>query len=282
MILTIGIAAAVLVLAVVWAVKVSRGKKTEVLITPADYRLQAETVSSVTEDNVSLESWLVRSPGSSKTIVLVHGFGMNKGLVLKRTYFLAQYYNLLYLDCRGAGGSSGSSAAGLLESKDIQAVIRFLKTNYPQLAEEIALYGISMGSAAASYYTAVYGGIKCLVLESSYYSFKNVAKRWMWKHAKVPYFPLVASMVFWEEKKMGKKVESFALKQTASKITCPVLMIQGEKDKLAPVEKAQKTYALLAGPKQLWVVPEAGHLSCYRADWDAYVEKITRFFKDNL
>ena len=81
---------------------------------------------------------------------------------------------------------------------------------------------------------------------------------------------------------MGQKVETFALQNTASQIICPVLMIQGEKDKLAPVAKAQKTYNLLAGPKQLWIVPQAGHLSCYKMGGTAYVNKIIHFFQDNL
>lgn len=279
MLLVICIIAIVLLLLVVWSVRVSKGHKTAVRVTPADYQLQAQTISLVTADQVTLEGWFIQTAGSTKTIILVHGFGMNKGEVLKRTYFLAKYYNLLYLDCRGAGDSSGHSEAGLRESKDIQAAVQYLRAEHPGAASEIALYGISMGAAAASYYTATQGGIKCLVLEASYFSFKNVAKRWMWKHAKVPYFPLVASLISWKEHQMGQKVETFALQNTASKITCPVLMIQGDEDKLAPVAKAQKTYNLLTGPKELWVVPQAGHLSCYKMGGSAYVDKITRFFQ---
>ena len=282
MLITMGIMAVLLLLAVCWAVKVSKGTKTAVRVTPADYQLSAQTVLPTTTDHITLEGWLIKAPGSNKTIILVHGFGMNKGEVLKRTYYLAKHYNLLYLDCRGAGDSSGRSEAGLQESKDIQAAVTYLRTQHPALASKIALYGISMGSAAVAYYAATQGGAQCLVLESSYFSFKNVAKRWMWKHAKVPYFPLVSSMIFWKEHKLGQKVETFALKNTASQITCPVLMIQGEKDRLTPVAKAQKTYHLLAGPKELWVVPQAGHLSCYQQGGDAYVEKITRFFQTYL
>ena len=279
MILTIFLIIAALLLIVSWAVWVSKGSKTEIRFTPKDYQLEAQTISLTTSDHITLESWFIKSPHSNKTVILVHGFGMNKGEVLKRTHFLAQYYNLFYLDCRGCGESTGRSEAGLQESKDIQAAVEYLHKTCPDLSQEIALYGISMGSAAVSYYTATYGGIACLVLESSYYSFKNVAKRWMWKHAKVPYFPVVSSMISWKEHKLGQKVESFALKQTAAKITCPVLMIQGAKDKLAPVSKAQKTYNLLTGPKELWIVPQAGHLSCYKIDEIAYRNKITHFFQ---
>lgn len=271
-----------LVLLVCWSVWVSKGHKTDICVTPADYQLQAQTVSFDTTDHITISGWFLQADHSNKTIILVHGFGMNKGEVLKRTHFLAKKYNLLYLDCRGAGASAGHTQAGLQESKDIQAAVQFLRKTHPDLAQEIALYGISMGSAAVAYYTATYGNVKCLILESSYYSFKNVAKRWMWKHAKVPYFPFVASMVLWKERELGQKVENFALKQTASKITCPVLMIQGEKDKLTPVSKAQKTYNVLAGPKQLWVVPQAGHLSCYQVGGMDYIEKITRFLEENL
>ena len=278
----IGIVAAVLALAVFWAVKVPKGNRTQVRITPADYGLQAEVVPLVTEDKVCIEGWLLRAPESTKTIVLLHGFGMNKGEVLKRTYFLAHKYNLFYLDCRGAGDSAGHSEAGLREGKDVQAAVTYLKTHHADLARQIALYGISMGSAAAAYYTATYGGISCLLMEGSYFSFKNVAKRWMWKHAKVPYFPLVASMVYWKEHQIGEKVEHFALQHTAEKITCPVLMIQGADDKLAPAKKAQKTYRLLAGPKELWVVQGAGHLSCYKVGGEEYVRRVSGFFEKNL
>lgn len=272
----------VLLLLTAWAYKVAKGKKTAVCVLPEDYGLVAQTETFKTEDNVSLESWLIRCPESTKTIVFVHGYGMNKGEVLKRTHYLAKTYNLFYLDLRGAGGSEGRTEAGLHADKDVLAAMNHLRQKHPDLCQGIGLYGISMGSAAAAYYTATYGGIKCLLLESSFYSYKNVAKRWMWKHAKMPYFPLVASMIFWKEQQMGQKVENFALKHTAEKITCPVLLIQGGRDKLTPVEKAEKTYRVLGGPKALWVVPQAGHLSCWRDGGQAYMDKLTAFYNTYL
>ena len=59
-------------------------------------------------------------------------------------------------------------------------------------------------------------------------------------------------------------------------------MIQGEKDKLAPVKKAQKTLALLKGPKELWVVKNAGHMSCFKEGGQEYMLKIENFFKKYL
>ncbi len=269
-------------LVILWAFFIVNVQRTAIEINPCEYQLDAQNISLATEDNILLKGWLIRNSKTNKTIILVHGFSMNKGEMLKRTYFLAKNYNLLYLDCRGAGESEGKSQVGLKENKDIKAAVSYLKNNCPEISKEIALYGISMGSAAAAYYTAVYGGIKCLVLESSYYSFKQVAKQWMWEHSKIPYFPFVALLILWQEHKLGQKVESFALNQTAPKITCPVLMIQGEEDALTPIEEAQKTYKLLAGPKEFWAVPQARHLSCYKVAEQQYIEKITAFFDKNL
>lgn len=282
LILYVLFALAIIIFFIVLAVKKAEGKKAPVVVLPCDYGLAAQTVYLEASDGISLEGWFIRAENSIKTIILAHGFDMNKGDILKRTYFLAKNYNLFYLDCRGSGESSGKSAFGLKENKDICAAVNWLKNNYPQQSKEIGLYGLCMGAAAASYYTAVYGGVKCLLLESSFYSLKNVAKRWAWKHIKVPYFPLVSSFLFFKEKSVGQKIESFSLQETASKITCPVLMIQGEKDKLAPVKKAEKTFALLKGPKELWVVKDSGHTGCFNAGGEEYIRKTENFFKQYL
>lgn len=260
----------------------AQGRSTPLLILPSDYGLAAEDVFFQAEDGVRLEGWFIPCFGADKTIVLCHGFDMNKGDILQRTHFLAVKYNLFYFDFRGAGNSSGRSAIGLDESRDLRAAVAYLKEKYPAQCREIALYGLCMGAAMASYYTATCGGVKCLLLESAYYSFKNVVKRWAWRHVRVPYFPLVSSFLFVQEKKRGKKVESFALKETASKITCPVLIIQGERDRLAPVKKARKIYNALQGPKELWVVPDSGHTSCAKAGGKAYQDKIQSFFEQNF
>lgn len=258
------------------------GRQSPLLTLPSDYGLAAEEAFFRAEDGVRLEGWFIPCFGADKTIVLCHGFDMNKGDILKRTHYLAAKYNLFYFDFRGSGNSSGRSAIGLDESRDLRAAVAYLKEKYPAQCREIALYGLCMGAAVASYYTATCGGVKCLLLESAYYSFKNVAKRWAWSHVRVPYFPLVSSFLFVQEKKRGKKVESFALKETAGKITCPVLIVQGERDRLAPVKKARKIYDALRGPKELWVVPDCGHTSCAKAGGAAYQNKIQSFFEQNF
>ena len=138
----------VLILLVVWGFRMSRGRRKPLSCTPADFNLVSQTVHFKTQDGLTLEGWFVPNAASTKTILLVHGFDMNKGDVLKRTRFLAQSYNLFYIDCRGAGGSEGHSSMGTKENIDVAAAVEYLQKNFPLQAREIGCYGISMGRFA--------------------------------------------------------------------------------------------------------------------------------------
>lgn len=260
----------------------SKGRKTPLLVFPSDYGLQAEEVSFLSSDGVHLEGWFIPCAKATKTIIFVHGFDMNKGDMLARTHYLASDYNLLYTDSRGAGNSEGESGMGLQEIKDVEGAVSFLRTHKPACAGQIAFYGLCMGAALASYYTAKHKEVRCLGLESSYFSFREIVRRWAWTHTYTPYFPVVWAFLMWTEKQSGLPLETFSLKTNAAEISCPVLMIQGERDRLAPLANARRIFDLISAPKELFVVKDAGHTSCHEKGGQAYQEKIRTFFKNHF
>ena len=97
---------------------------------PDQFKLPYENVTFRTEDKVQLKGWFIPAPEESeKTIILMHGWGMNRADILKNTYFLHDLgFNLFYFDFRALGESGGkTSSIGYLELKDITAAISFLK-----------------------------------------------------------------------------------------------------------------------------------------------------------
>lgn len=54
-------------------------------------------------------------------------------------------------------------------------------------------------------------------------------------------------------------VEKLDVAKTARKISCPVLIIHGDKDDIVPVEEGRELFAALAGPKRLWIIEGSGH-----------------------
>ena len=148
---------------------------------PDQFGLPYENVTFKTQDNVQLKGWFITSPEvSDKTIILMHGWGMNRSDILKNTYFLRDLgFNLFYFDFRALGESGGkTSSIGYLELKDVSAAISFLKQTRPQFCAKIGLYGLSMGGMVAICETAHNPEIACVVAEASYYSFRRVVSRW--------------------------------------------------------------------------------------------------------
>ena len=70
-----------------------------------------------TEDDVLLRAWAIHaSKPTDRTIVLTHGWGDNKGDMLRRFHFLRDRFNLFFLDTRAHGESAGEhSSIGYLE-----------------------------------------------------------------------------------------------------------------------------------------------------------------------
>ena len=55
---------------------------------PDQYNLPYENIYFKTEDGILIKGWFLPNPDSDKTIVLMHGWGMNWADIFKNTYFL--------------------------------------------------------------------------------------------------------------------------------------------------------------------------------------------------
>ncbi len=252
---------------------------------PDQYKLSYENVYFKTEDGVQIKGWFIPNPSSDKTIILMHGWGMNRGDVFKNTYFLHDLgYNLMYFDFRALGESGGTvSSIGYLEVKDLQAAIRFLKDTRPFACEKIGLYGLSMGGMVAICEAAQNPEIKCVVAEASYYSFRRVVSRWAWVHNKVPYFPLVPIVLHYMRRNLAANPERYSPKYNIPKIAPrPVFIIHGRYDNLVPAAQAKMLFKCAGEPKEIWLVPGAKHNKCAEVGGYEYKQRLADFYKKYL
>ena len=75
-------------------------------IFPEQFGLRYEKISFKTRDDLELKGWFIPSTtGDTRTILMCHGWGDNKGELLKQTYFLNENggFNLMYFDFRSHG-----------------------------------------------------------------------------------------------------------------------------------------------------------------------------------
>ncbi len=253
---------------------------------PDQFGLPYENVYFKTEDKVQLKGWFIPSEAySNKTIILMHGWGMNRADILKNTYFLHDLgFNLLYFDFRALGESGGkTSSIGYLELKDVAAAVRFLKETRPQFCEKIGLYGLSMGGMVAICEAARNPEIACVVAEASYYSFRRVVSRWAWVHHRVPYFPLIPIILHYIHKYLGVNPERYSPKYNIPRISPrPVFIIHGRYDNLVPAAQAKLLFKKAGEPKEIWLVPGAKHNKCAEVGGFEYKQRLADFFRQHL
>ncbi len=125
--------------------------------------------------------------------------------------------------------------------------------------EEIILFGHSLGGAVA---------IDCaldrpaagLVVQSSFTQVRDLAR------ASYPRLPvhLVARNQFRSIHKVGR-------------LTLPKLFIHGVADERVPARLGRRLYDAAAEPKELYLVPDAGHNDVHRQGGFRYLRRISRF-----
>ena len=254
---------------------------------PDQYRLAHETVEFWTADRVRLKGWFVPAPEgeSSRTIIFCHGWGSNRGDMLRDTWFLAEKgFNLFYFDFRASGESKGTvSSVGYLETRDFDAAYEFLKAHRPHAAEKVAVFGTSMGGAVAIYAAAKYPEIACLLAENTFLSYQKVVANLSWRRLKVPYYPLVALTLFFVRRRLKADPEPYSPRYNVGALKMPVMFINGDNDDLVPIADAEALFALCTSEKrQMWKIAGASHAKCAEVGGEVYRGRVAAFFSEFL
>lgn len=259
-------------------------------IFPEQFGLRYEKVAFETRDGLTLRGWFLPSPSGpaeSRTLLMCHGWGDNKGDLLRFTHFLNQAagFNLLYFDNRSHGESDGEiTTVGYLELIDFEAAVRYLRENRPRCLERLGVFGLSMGAAVACMAMPEHPEIKAAVLESPFTEYRRVVRQWAWNNFRVPYLPLVwltLRMLRW---RVGEpRVDSCSPIHAVGRIAPrPLLIIGGARDLLMPEDDVRNLHAAAGEPQQIWIVPGAAHAKCHEAAGLEYETRVAGFFSKHL
>lgn len=209
------------------------------------------------KSNKEIECWSITKPNSKGTVILFHGNGGDKSqLVDKSDKFIAMGYNTLLVDFMGSGGSEGNTTTiGYFEAQQVKSCYDYiLKTG----EKNIHLFGTSMGAVA--------------ILKALCARFKVM---------KAPTFPMAGMLVFWGGLQNGFWAFNLNPEEYAKKVSCPALLMYGEKDNRVSREETDIIFGNIKGKKQLVTFPLAGHenyLTHYNQKWttavSSFLEKL--------
>jgi alpha-beta hydrolase superfamily lysophospholipase len=223
-----------------------------------------------------LEVWHVPAAGASRGIVLLFpGYSAAKESLLPESgTFHRMGYDVLLVDFRGAGGSSGSDTTlGIREAEDVAAVAEFAAERWP--GPPVIPFGRSMGAAAILRAVGRLGiSPAAAIVECPFDRMLNAVRNRFIAMA-VPSFPGAELLVFWGGRRLGFDGFSHNPADDAATVLCPTLVLAGSDDTRATPSQVRAVYDRLPGDKHWHLFEGTGHEAFRQgapADWDREVE----------
>lgn len=223
--------------------------------TPDRHGIEYQVETLWAADGTLLNAWFLPAQGEAKaTVLFLHGNAENISTHFRNIKWMpAEGFNVLALDYRGYGASQGvPTLAGA--QMDIDAAMRSLLQHQGVDPQRIVIFGQSLGGALAIYYaahTAYRASIRAVVIDSAFYDYRLIAKE-----------KLSTSLITWPFQWLPWLAIDNAYSPATSVATLsplPLLLMHGDKDVVIPQHHSQQLFEQAREPKELWIVPDAGH-----------------------
>ena len=259
------------------------------LTQPHQHKVDTTQIKELPYTNVHIPSksgsdlagWYIAGDNDKPGVLLMHGVGSDRTQMVKRAKFLHEAgYSVLLFDFQSHGESPGKNITfGYLESLDATAAFHFLKRKVSN--RPVAIIGVSLGGASALL-GASSRECDALIAESVYPvldqavadRLKIVLGEWGGYLT-----PLLTSQL---KPRLGFSASTLRPIDHLAKLTCPIFIISGEKDRRTTEEETKEMFAKAHAPKQLWIVKGAGHVDFSKLKPQLYKERVLKFLRENL
>lgn len=217
------------------------------------------------EDGVRLHGWWIPRRRARCTILYCHG---NSGSLGSQSASLDRFRkrlkaDLFAFDYRGYGRSEGRPREKGLYL-DVRAAYRHLTEELGRAPGRIVLFGHSLGGAVAID-AALDLPVAGLVVQATFTQIRDMARRI------VPGMPL-----HWIARNRFRSLEK------VGKIPLPKLFVHGEKDLSVPPELGRILFDAASEPKELLLLPRAGHNDILEKGGIRYWFRLLRFCRRSV
>ena len=235
----------------------------ELVLTPSAIGQVYEDVWLTTEDGVRLHGWFLPVDKPRATLLFLHG---NAGNISHRMDSLRIFHRLglavLIIDYRGYGKSTGKpSEVGTY--LDAQAAWEYLHLQRGIAAEEIVIFGRSLGAAIAAHLAADQTPA-AVILESAFTSAADLGAELY------PWLP-VRHLIRFEYPTLSR----------VRAIQAPLLLIHSPGDEIVPYRHAERLLTAANEPKELFTL-QGGHNDGFLRSQPHYQYHIDNFLTRSL
>lgn len=228
--------------------------------TPAEAGLAYEDVW-IPVGNAQIHGWWFSAADpNAKTVLILHGNASNVEDTLHQTFHLLEAgLAALIIDYRGYGLSSGPFPNEKRVYEDAAAAWHYLTETRGIAPASIIIFGHSIGGAIAIDLATRQPQAAGLIVQATFTSMGD-----MMDH--VGYSRLFPKWLLHQH---------FASAVKIREVQMPVLLIHGLEDETVPFRMSQHLYEdIVAAPKVLWLVPEAGHNDIINTASEEYTQRL--------
>ncbi len=223
-------------------------RRTELPVRPGNCKDREYTSAGLT-----LRGWVCSAEGSRRgSIVFLHGVADNRGSAVGTILrFTSKGFDVVAYDSRAHGASDGDVCTyGYLEKADLRRVIDGLA------AGPVILIGTSLGAAVAIQAAAEDQRISGVVAAEVFADLATVARD---RAPRIMPEGMIRDAFAMAEERGRFAIAAVSPETAARSIRVPVLLIHGERDTETSPNHSRRVFEALHGPKQLVLVPGAGH-----------------------
>ena len=246
---------------------------------------QAKDVYVQSRDGLKLHGFWIPAQKPRGTVLLAHGYRstplVDFGLAF--VFYHSLGMNILVPQQRAHGESEGKFITfGVRESEDMVCWIEYHNKNFGD--SQLILSGMSMGASSVLYMADMDlpSNVKCIIADCGFTSPWDILDHIFRKVTHLPStLSLLAADLF------ARVFAGFSLKEKNTKqilkhARLPVLMIHGTDDDFVPSVMTQQGYDACTGPKELMMIPKAGHGVSFLVDRETYVRGVLSFLEKYL
>jgi dienelactone hydrolase/uncharacterized membrane protein len=237
-----------------------------------------EDVSFTTSDGLELEGWYIPSKNGAAVIAFPGRSGPQRPARM-----LARHgYGVLLFDRRGEGESEGDpNVFGWKGERDVRGAVDFLRTRPDVDPERIGGIGLSVGGEMMIEAAAESDGLAALVSEGAgirsireSLAVPDMRKKIEGALAHAIVTPAVALF--------SNSTPPASLEELSGRIRPPVFFIYAVPGQGGEAELTETFYESAREPKQIWLVPGAGHTGGIEARPEEYERRVVGFFDEAL
>jgi uncharacterized protein len=237
--------------------------------TPRDLDLQYEEVRIPLNGDTLYGWWIptnnnVNGKTRDKVLIYLHGNSTNiSGSNLRHAErFQRLGFSVLSIDYRGYGKSTGNFPTEASVYQDAQTAWDYLTKERKVKAENIFIYGHSLGGAIAIELAVNNPQAAGTIVEGTFTSIRQMAE-----YKKIYNFLPLNLIVTHQFDSLSK----------ISRLQTPLLVIHGTDDRTVPSFMGEVLYNKAKEPKQFWSIASGGHNNLADFTGEEYLKKIRNF-----